>query len=331
MPIEHDTHASETRGAFTLVELLVVIAIIGILIAMLLPAVQSIREAARRTKCANQLRQISLAFHMHHDAHGAFPSGGWGWHWIGDPNKRSGPHQPGGWAFSILSFVEQNNLFDSIGDGNSNVVSPVQMTNTANACQKSVPLYFCPSRRSPGLLPRVMPAAETANGFAHNSNPVEREGRIDYAANAGQTVITWGGGPPPQAANHGIGFSDMSSVNGICSQRSKINMAAVSDGTSNTYLVGEKHLATANYSNGLDFGDDQNFLSGDDYDLHRWTGRPPVRDQRNVSDFEIFGSAHPTGLNMANVDGSVHYRTYSIEPVAHALTGSRNDGQVIPN
>src|SRR5215468_1104499 len=94
------------RG-FTLVELLVVIAIIGVLIALLLPAVQSAREAARRSQCQNSLKQIATAFLNHESTQKIFPTSGWGWGWVGDPDRGYKRNQPGGWLYNILPYIEQ--------------------------------------------------------------------------------------------------------------------------------------------------------------------------------------------------------------------------------
>jgi prepilin-type N-terminal cleavage/methylation domain-containing protein/prepilin-type processing-associated H-X9-DG protein len=128
------------RSAFTLVELLVVIAVIGTLMALLLPAVQQIREAARRTQCLNNLKQIGLAFHNHHEQFGFFPSGGWNWNsppTYVNGSPAIGEQQQAGWGFQILPQIESSNVW------NAGALKAVGTTN---------PIFFCPSRRAPQMV-----------------------------------------------------------------------------------------------------------------------------------------------------------------------------------
>src|SRR5688500_123866 len=137
-----------TRAAFTLVELLVVIAIIGVLVALLLPAVQAAREAARRTQCINNLKQIGLAAHNSHDAYKVFPSGGWGWHWVGDSDLGVGEKQPGGWTYNLLPYLEQTNVHALGKDNSPGTITAAQKAGAFKATQTPIAEYLCPSRRS---------------------------------------------------------------------------------------------------------------------------------------------------------------------------------------
>ena len=194
------------RDAFTLVELLVVIAIIGILVAMLLPAVQAAREAARRTQCMNNLKQIGVGFLNHESAYHHLPSGGWGWWWDGDPDRGHGRAQPGGWLYNILPFIEEAAIHDLGADGSANIITAGQMQGAAMAATKVIPTYACPSRRALQLYPLV--ALPDGTHLALNANAVPAVFRSDYAANAGDTFIQWTSGPTSMAnAIAGVGFT----------------------------------------------------------------------------------------------------------------------------
>ncbi|HMP06498.1 MAG TPA: DUF1559 domain-containing protein, partial [Lacipirellulaceae bacterium] len=132
------------RRAFTLVELLVVIAIIGVLVALLLPAIQAAREAARRSHCANNVKQLATAFLTHEAAHRHYPTGGWGYRWFGEPDGGYGKRQPGGWGYNILEFIEQpalRRLGQGVTDINARQPLLRQVAETLPA------VFNCPSKR----------------------------------------------------------------------------------------------------------------------------------------------------------------------------------------
>ena len=167
--------AYESAG-FSLVELLVVISVIGVLIAMLLPAVQAAREAARQIECGNNVKQLALASLSHELAQGFFPTGGWDENWLGNPDQGFGKAQPGGWVYNILPFIEQQALHDLGATGSSITIQD------ANAQRLTTPIpgLICPSRR-PAILYRMAFSFQfrLTTGFI---TPVARN---DYAMNAG--------------------------------------------------------------------------------------------------------------------------------------------------
>ena len=151
-------------GGFTLVELLVVITIIGILIMMLLPAVNSVRESGRFLQCKNNMKQMGTACMAHEQAQGFFPTGGWGWFWQGDPDCGFNNLQPGGWLYNILPYMEMTALHDQqflvSGTQINGRTGPGQVPNTTMKQQAIIqmvstplPAMMCPTRRRAVLYP----------------------------------------------------------------------------------------------------------------------------------------------------------------------------------
>ena len=316
------------HAGFTLVELLVVIAIIAMLVALLLPAVQSAREAARRIQCGNNLKQFALGCLNHESAHGSLPSNGWGYRWVGDPDLGMGESQPGGWTFAVLPFLEESSIWNIATSGPGD--KPARLRQMV---QTPVSLFHCPSRREAKPYP-----FKKSPDYFFNVSQVFEVARGDYACNAGtQPACVQTGPSTGQQADSftwcGPGASGWSTgsmpsdwrATGVIFQRSEITMAKIRDGSSKTYLIGERYLNPDNYSTGDDFADDQCLYQGHDNDIARWMSAPPMRDRPGLVDFWALGSPHATGIQVAACDGSVRTVGFDVAPEIHRAFGNRSD------
>ena len=321
-----------SKFGFTLVELLVVIAIIGVLVALLLPAIQATREAARVTTCKNNLKQIGLAVHSHLDAHGHFPTGGWGYRWTGDPNRGFGRDQPGGWVYSLLPYVEQANIHSiGLGKGGEELLD-----SAATRMGFVVPGFNCPTRR-----PSTQQPGSTFKWHQQmvNASAPDFVTRGDYAINVGHDRLNdmLSGGPTSVESGRGelsggqnFVWPDLQKFSGVSFARSKIGVHQVTDGTANTLLVGEKYLRTDWEESTRVKSDWGHLFGGYSPNTFRLAGKRhmPRRDKRSISGSTRFGSSHAL-CHFVYCDGSVQGIDYDIDPFVFEAMGSRRDGGLV--
>jgi prepilin-type N-terminal cleavage/methylation domain-containing protein/prepilin-type processing-associated H-X9-DG protein len=288
-------HCRSLRG-FTLVELLVVIAIIGILVALLLPAIQAAREAARRTECQNHLKQIGLALQTYHDTRKSFPMGR-------DKSDQYGVS----WAFRILPQIEESVIYATF-DKDYRVDDP----QNEKAMRTPIDVYACPSRRA---------AAANRNFDDNDVAPAEDKRNVatlgDYAANAGHTIRTGMENLDPTSDTFTSDAVD-TTIAGPIYSGSKINARRVTDGLSSTIAIGERHIPPVDEmtEEGMQQWKqgDTAFLAGDNrYTIFRQSGD---NTDNNKTDDGLatgpddpsnlkFGGPHPGVTMFAFLDGHV--------------------------
>jgi prepilin-type N-terminal cleavage/methylation domain-containing protein len=341
-----------SRVGFSLVELLVVSAVIGVLIMLITPAVQAAREAARRVECKNNLKQLAIACHSHHDVHRFFPTGGWGWYWTGDADRGFGEDQPGGWIYNTLPYFEQYSLYDMVSDGEPDRLTREQRIGASQIIQTPLSVINCPSRRANAIYPMTANAGGS-QGFFNSVTP-KVAGRSDYAINSGHVFNEWpqhvlGSGPRSYeeartwTANGYWGVDqapfdrsvrEQQVMTGVSYERSTVALRQITAGLTNTYLIGERHIPAEHYTTGLDIGDNETWCTGFNNDNYRKTGRlekghfvecAPIPDTQDgvPEHWGRFGSAHAGVWNIAFCDGSVRDMTYEIDWHIHRDHGSR--------
>lgn len=360
---------SVRRIGFTLVELLVVIAIIGVLVALLLPAIQAAREAARRTQCTNQVKQIMLSMMNHESARKVFPSGGidpWpdlALYQNGPGGTPYGPDKQGlGWAFQILPYLEGNQIYS--------IKTEEELLDVV------VPWINCPSRRGPtqwsgidvrtGKSPYLIDYAAAVPYRSRGQRGVPMDGENPYFQAMGADLRacyerTFWGATDPSGPRHAHEFNSSNTAQGLGDRYAgywgvivrsglvvtgtptsptrletgfyqPISFAQITDGSSNTFVIGEKFLHPSNYNDGEEPQDDRGWSGGWDFDGLRstacmitgdvdWSGPGPVPEVHHYR----FGGPHANMMNAGFADASVRAISFDIDPETFNRLAHRSD------
>ncbi len=336
------------RRGFTLIELLVVIAIIGVLIGLLIPAVQKVRDAAARMSCTNNLKQIGLALHGYHDANNYFPPG----YIDGNP---AGPNTPDmdvgpgwGWAALILPYLEQNNVYNQI-----NFNQGVGVGSNIAISQQSLPIFQCPS----DPFQQAFPVYDSSF-----TNPIATVAHGNYVGcNGWEECYNNAGGGAQGQGSDGLSGGLGQTGNGLFYRNSHNNMLNITDGTSNTIIVGERSsnhspstwtgavtggrcpawMATQPFTTpytppaSAPTGANGSAYDNADYDealvlAHGNATHIPNADFP-VWDPDVFYSMHSGGANFLFGDGSVHFLSSNINPLTYQWLCTIDGGEVLGN
>lgn len=350
--------SSFRKRAFTLVELLVVIAIIGVLIALLLPAVQQAREAARRMQCSNNFKQMGIGLHNHHDTYGRFPPGG------SIDQKPFGTHATGqaygaSWLVYMLPYIEQNTMFDQMRiDGQSAWNGPNATHNCSVVDRAFIETYLCPSS----------PMSKEARNAYDNTYKVLAPSYVGISGAVNGLIpgYTESRTNTPDTGQAGCCSGGTISAGGVLFPNSKINFSNISDGSTNTMVISENSdFLIASDGSKIDFrsGSTHGFIiswnnskhppnltngSGDMRTFNMTTLRYPINQKRrpgtgwpaagdcgnlgicsNSSSNHPLTSAHAGGVMVLMGDGSVRFLSETTSLDIAARMATRDDGQVV--
>jgi prepilin-type N-terminal cleavage/methylation domain-containing protein/prepilin-type processing-associated H-X9-DG protein len=329
---------SRLRRSFTLIELLVVIAIIAILIALLVPAVQKVREAAARTQCSNNLKQIALAMHAYHSAFGSLPTGGRN---TGRPSYhgKTGDQYIIGWTALVMPFLELDNLRKWIDSTYSpdalDIVMPWRMTAAPHFGDHAnyltpVAVFVCPASELGSASPDAWPPDNTMKGGS--------QGALHYRANAGSPTLGLVMGIWTRHAWY--------TTSGVVYPKSKVRLTDITDGSSNTILLGETSSALGRPLLSRSWGGIQPWTWGH-YNYENFVEAPSPNNGWLMIDHKMvaypigytgsfytnetpFTSAHAGGgVNMAFCDGSIRFMAKETSLSVLQALATRNGGEVV--